>query len=90
MREQEGWDEHARFMDALVDEGFVLLSGPLEGDREALLIVDAPSEEAVRERLAADAATADPHLAAARPEPAGVSSHRRFTIRLSTDAPCRR
>jgi uncharacterized protein YciI len=54
MREQEGWDEHARFMDALVDDGFVLLGGPLEGDREALLIVNAPSAEVVRERLAAD------------------------------------
>jgi hypothetical protein len=29
MREQEGWDEHARFMDALVDDGFVLLGGSL-------------------------------------------------------------
>ena len=54
MREQEGWDAHARFMDALVEDGFVLLGGPLEGDREVLLIVAAPSEEAVRERLAAD------------------------------------
>lgn len=41
-------------MDALVDEGFILLGGPLEGDRETLMIVDAPSEEAVRKRLAAD------------------------------------
>lgn len=54
MREQDGWDEHARFMDTLVDDGFILLGGPVHGDREVLLIVDAPSEEAVRERLAAD------------------------------------
>jgi uncharacterized protein YciI len=54
MREQEGWEKHARFMDGLVDSGFVLLGGPLEGDREVLLIVDAPSEEAIRERLAED------------------------------------
>lgn len=59
MREQEGWDEHARFMEALVDDGFVVLGGPLEGDREVLLIVDAPSAEAVRERLAADNWTAN-------------------------------
>jgi len=58
MREQHGWDEHARFMDALVDDGFVLMGGPLEGDREVLLIVSAPTEEAVRERLAADNWTA--------------------------------
>ncbi|HKF78607.1 MAG TPA: YciI family protein [Candidatus Dormibacteraeota bacterium] len=54
MREQVGWGEHARFMDGLVDAGFVLLAGPLEGDREVLLIVEAGSEDAVRERLAED------------------------------------
>ncbi len=54
MREQEGWDEHARFMDALVDDSFVLLGGPLEGDREVLLIVDAPGKDKIRERLAQD------------------------------------
>jgi uncharacterized protein YciI len=54
MREQAGWADHARFMDGLVDEGFVLLAGPLEGDRETLWIVEAESEDAVRERLARD------------------------------------
>ena len=54
MREQAGWDEHARFMDSLVDAGFVLLGGPLEGDREVLWIVEAESEDAIRERLAED------------------------------------
>jgi hypothetical protein len=33
MREQDGWDDHAAFMDALAEEGFVVLGGPLgEGD----------------------------------------------------------
>jgi uncharacterized protein YciI len=54
MREQDGWDEHARFMDGLVDAGFILLGGPLEGDRDTLHVVDAASETAVRERLAED------------------------------------
>ena len=40
--------------DALVDDGFILLGGPLEGDRETLHIVDAESEDAIRERLAED------------------------------------
>ena len=55
-REQEGWDEHAAFMDALAEEGFVILGGPLgEGDGDnALLIVDAPDEETVHARLAED------------------------------------
>ncbi len=41
-------------MDELVDSGFVVLGGPLEGDREVLLVVDAPSEQAVHDRLAED------------------------------------
>jgi uncharacterized protein YciI len=54
MREQEGWDEHARFMDDLVASGFIVLGGPLEGDRETLHIVSASSEDEVRERFAQD------------------------------------
>jgi hypothetical protein len=54
LREQDGWDEHARFMDSLVDEGFIMLGGPLEGDRDVLHAISAPSAEAVRRRLAAD------------------------------------
>jgi uncharacterized protein YciI len=41
-------------MDSLVDEGFVVLGGPLEGEREILHAISAPSEEAVRQRLAQD------------------------------------
>ncbi len=59
MREQEGWDDHARFMDDLVTDGFVLLGGPVEGDQEAVHIVDAPSKEAIHERLAQDNWTAN-------------------------------
>ena len=56
MREQDGWDEHAAFMDVLVADGFVVLGGPVgEGDGEqALLVVEASGEGDVRERLAAD------------------------------------
>jgi hypothetical protein len=54
LREQDGFDEHARIMDKLVDSGFIVLGGPLEGERDVLLIVDASSEEAIHERLAAD------------------------------------
>jgi uncharacterized protein YciI len=55
-REQQGWDEHAGFMDALVEDGFVILGGPVgEGDgEEALLVVDAATEADVRARLADD------------------------------------
>ena len=55
-REQAGWDEHAAFMDALAEEGFVVLGGPIgEGDGETvLLVVDADGEATIRARLAAD------------------------------------
>lgn len=54
VREQFGWDEHARFMDGLVDAGFIVLGGPLEGGRDTLHIVEAESVDAIRARLAAD------------------------------------
>ena len=54
MREQTLWDEHARFMDDLVETGFVVLGGPLAGGRRVLLIVSAESEDALRSRFAGD------------------------------------
>jgi uncharacterized protein YciI len=54
LREQDGFDEHARFMDALVEDGFIVLGGPLDPGREVLHAVDAPSEQAVRKRLSED------------------------------------
>jgi uncharacterized protein YciI len=55
-REQARWDEHAAFMDALAEEGFVVLGGPIgEGDGDnALLVVDAEAEATIRARLAED------------------------------------
>jgi uncharacterized protein len=55
-REQDGWDAHADFMDALVDDGFVVLGGPT-GDPDTgdpVLAVEAEDEAAVRDRLATD------------------------------------
>ncbi len=54
MREQELWEEHAAFMNALATEGFVVLGGPLGDGKVILLVVDAEDEEAIRTRLAAD------------------------------------
>jgi uncharacterized protein YciI len=53
-REQEKWDEHAAFMDALTEEGFVVLGGPVGEEGHVLLIVDAESEGEIEARLAAD------------------------------------
>ena len=54
MRAQAQWSEHASFMNALAAEGFVVLGGPLGSGEEVLLVIDAASEDAVRQRLAAD------------------------------------
>lgn len=56
MREQDGWDRHAAFMDSLESDGFVLLGGPLRGGSKhrALLVVQGRDERAVRGRLAED------------------------------------
>src|SRR5436305_9356907 len=50
-REQPFWDEHAAFIDKLVDEGFILMGGPLVDEGGALLIVNAEDENEVREKL---------------------------------------
>jgi uncharacterized protein YciI len=54
MREQDLWTEHAQFMNALVDDGLILLGGPVEGGREAFHVVDAASEDELRARFAED------------------------------------
>jgi hypothetical protein len=54
LREQEGFEEHANFMDGLVEDGFIVLGGPLAGEREILHAVSAPSEAELRERLSQD------------------------------------
>ena len=53
MEAQEAWRPHADFMNALLDDRFVLLGGPLD-EPDVLLIVRADSADAVVARLAAD------------------------------------
>jgi uncharacterized protein YciI len=54
MEQQTGWDEHASFMDALVNDGFVMLCGPLADENRVVLAVEAASEDDVRRTLARD------------------------------------
>lgn len=54
IREQDGWDEHASFMDGLVDDGFVILGGPLGDGEQTLHLVEAAEEGEIRARLARD------------------------------------
>jgi hypothetical protein len=73
LEEQSDWPAHASFMDALVDAGFIVLGGPLEDERSAVLVVEADSEEAVRNMLARDP-WSETHLR--------VDAIDRWTIRL--------
>jgi uncharacterized protein YciI len=54
LEEQSRWDEHAAFMDRLVDEGFIVLGGPLADEERVVHAVEAESEDAVRATLARD------------------------------------
>jgi uncharacterized protein YciI len=53
-REQAGWDEHATFMDRLLDDGRVILGGPIGDGTDILLVVDAADEDDLRATFAAD------------------------------------
>ncbi len=57
MEEQEEWQSHAAFMNALQTEGFVLLGGPLEGTPDVLLIIRANDAQQIRSRLSGDSWT---------------------------------
>ena len=54
MREQDGWDDHAAFMDDLVEKGSIILGGPLEDKRYTLHVIHAESDQAVRDLFATD------------------------------------
>ncbi|HVC79141.1 MAG TPA: hypothetical protein VNL35_01380 [Chloroflexota bacterium] len=53
-REQDAWDQHATFMDGLVDAGFVILGGPIGDGEQVLLIVEAKDEREIEARLSPD------------------------------------
>jgi uncharacterized protein YciI len=54
LEEQSGWEAHASFMDGLVDDGFLILGGPLTDDGRVAHAVEAESQDAVRATLARD------------------------------------
>ena len=69
IREQDGWSEHAAFMDRLVDDGLIIVGGPIgEGDHTAHLIEgDDPAR--VLARLAEDPWAKENHLEVGSLEP---------------------
>ncbi|MEZ0449981.1 hypothetical protein [Cellulomonas sp. ICMP 17802] len=54
LEEQAGWTEHAEFMDGLVEDGFVVLGGPLVDEIRVVHAVEAESAADVRSTLADD------------------------------------
>jgi uncharacterized protein YciI len=54
MEDQEDWEAHVSFMNAIEKEGFVLLGGPFEGTNEVLLVIRASTADEIVERLSAD------------------------------------
>jgi len=79
MEQQPEWDEHAALMDAMVEEKFIVLGGPLEGPRHgALLVFRAHDEQEILARLADDPWTRNGLLV--------VDVLRPWTIRLGSIA----
>ena len=78
LEEQSGWPAHAAFMDGLVDDGFVVLGGPLADERRVVLVIEAESEDAVRATLAVDP-WSETHLR--------IDTVDRWTIRLDGRRP---
>lgn len=76
MEEQCGWESHAAFMNALAQEGFVVLGGPLDDTPDVLLVVRARDAAEIAARLAGDPWTASGLLRLARAHP--------WTLRLGS------
>jgi hypothetical protein len=73
LESQSGWEEHARFMDGLVADGFIVLGGPVAADGKVAFAVEAASEDDVHATFARDNWTGS-HLLTESVEP--------WTVRL--------
>jgi uncharacterized protein YciI len=73
LEEQSGWQEHAAFIDALVDDGFIVLGGPLADEERVVHAIEAESEDEISATLARDPWSGS-HLV--------VETIERWTIRL--------
>jgi uncharacterized protein YciI len=54
LEQQSDFAGHAAFMDGLVEQGFIVLGGPLADEFRVVEAIDAESVEAVRATLARD------------------------------------
>jgi uncharacterized protein YciI len=69
MREQDGWDAHAQFMDELTADRFVVLGGPLGDGTRFLLVINAENSVEIDARLAEDPWTRTDQLRIVKIEP---------------------
>jgi uncharacterized protein YciI len=90
--EQQAVSDHAAFMNALADEGFVLFGGPLAGSEHGrlrvLLIVNADGEAEIHRRLADDPWVPTEQLVTTSIEPWNilVGAERLTSVHAATDA----
>lgn len=63
IREQDGWDAHAAFMDRLVDDGVIIVGGPVGRGTHTVHLLSGPDAATLRARLAEDPWARDGHLA---------------------------
>jgi len=81
LEEQTGWQEHAEYMDALVEEGFIVLGGPVSDDGRVVHAVEAESEDAVRATWARDP-WSETHLVVDSIEPWTIRLDRRERAKI--------
>ena len=52
--EQLGWDEHAAFVDELVERGTMVMGGPFADESGSLIVLENVGEDEARELVARD------------------------------------
>jgi hypothetical protein len=62
IREQDGWDAHAAFMDGLVDDGVIIVGGPVGRSGQTAHLLSGADAAGLRSRLAQDPWARDGHL----------------------------
>jgi hypothetical protein len=62
IRDQNAWSDHAAFMDALVDEGLIVVGGPVGNGDYTAHLVESDDRSRVSARLAQDPWAQDGHL----------------------------
>jgi hypothetical protein len=63
IREQDGWEDHAAFMDRLVEEeGLIIVGGPVGTGEHTAHLIESEDPGEIRARLAEDPWAKDNHL----------------------------